>query len=305
MLGLLAAAATVRPRAVAAQASRTVRIGIEASDTFGEPMFGLDAGIFGRAGLTVTLTILPAAGAIAAAVAGGALDAGLTDAIVLANAFNRGVALTALAASGLFRSGDPTSGLCVLKTAPQRTAKSFEGQAIAVGTLVSLTSISLRMWLAHNGADVASVRFVEMPFGDMPAALGRRTVAGAYFAEPLLTQNAADITLIAIPYSAIADSFPISLVVAGRAWLAQNPDLGRRLAGAIYETARWANQNRDRTAPILAKYSQLELELIRRMRRTPFATSLEPAMLQPILDAAAAYKLIDRPTSAADLIARL
>jgi len=100
MLGLLAAAATVRPRAAGAQARRTVRIGIEASDTFGEPMFGLDAGIFGRAGLTVTLTILPAAGAIAAAVAGGALDAGLTDAIVLANAFNRGVALTALAASG-------------------------------------------------------------------------------------------------------------------------------------------------------------------------------------------------------------
>ena len=61
-----------------------------------------------------------------------------------------------------------------------RSAKELEGQTVAVGTLVSLTSVSLRMWLAQNGADPAKVQFIEMKFGEMPAALERGTVAAAY-----------------------------------------------------------------------------------------------------------------------------
>jgi NitT/TauT family transport system substrate-binding protein len=305
MLGLLGAAVAAAPARVIAQSGPVIRVGVEDAETYGEPLYGIDAGIFARAGLNVEATILPAAGTIAAALAGGALDVGLTDAIVLANAVNRGVPIVAIAASGLFRTTDPTSGLCVPKNSALRTAKSFEGGSIAVGTLVSLTSVSLKMWLARNGANPAGVRFVEMPFNDMPAALARGTVSGAYVTEPLLTRNAADLQLIATPYGAIAESFPISLIAAGRAWLAQNPEPARRFVAALYETARWANANREVTAPMLARHSKIELEVIRRMRRTLFATSLDAGMVQPVLDAAFANKLIDRQTNAADLIARV
>ena len=55
---------------------------------------------------------------------------------------------------------------------------------------------------------------------------------------------------------------------------------------------------------MLAKYTQLDLDIIKRMHRTQFATALEPAQVQAVLDAAASNKLIDRATNAADLIAR-
>lgn len=303
--GLLAGlgAAVAFPRRADAQAP-AIRVGVETAETYAEPLYGVDAGIFARAGLDVETTILPSAGATSAALAGGALDVGLIDAIVLANAVNHGLPLVAIASSGLFRTTDPTSGLCVLRGSSYQGAKSLEGAALAVGTLVSLTSVSLQMWLARNGANPADVQFIEMPFVDMPGALRRRTVAAAYVTEPLMTQNAADLQLVATPYGAIAQTFPISLVVTSRPWLAQNAATARRFVTALYETARWTNRHRDETAVILAKYSKLDPDLIRRMRRTLFATSLDGGMIQPVLDAAAAHKLIDRPTSAADLIAR-
>lgn len=301
-LGLLAAGAVALPLGAAAQTAPAVRAGVEFNETFAELQYGADAGFFARAGLNVVPAAFPTAGPIAAALAGGALDVGTIDLVLLANAVNRGVPIAAIAGSGLFRAQEPTSGLCVPLSSQLRTAKQFEGSTIAVGTLSSLTSISLRMWLAANGADPAKVQFVEMKFAEMAAALQRGTVASAYMVEPSIAQNAATVKLVATPYSAIAQTFPISVIVAPRAWLAANESLARRFVAAVYTTARWANGNRAQTALLLAKYAQEELPVIQRMHRTQFSTSLDVPSIQAVLDAASANKLIDRPTSAGDLI---
>lgn len=304
MLALLAAAQVEAPQRALAQSVPRLRVGIESgAETFAELQYGVDAGIFTHAGLEVVPSSFPTAGPIAAALAGGALDIGTVDLILLANAVNRGVPLVAIAGSGLFRVQDPTSGLCVPVSSPIRNAKGFEGLTIAVGTLVSLTSISLRMWLAQNGADQAKVQFVEMNFAEMAAALQRGAVAGIYLPEPMITQNAGAVKLIATPYSAIAPTFPISVVITTRDWLAQNRDVARRFVAAVYDTARWTNTHREQTAVMLAKHTQLDLDIIRRMHRTQFATTLDPIGIQAVLDAAATNKLIDRKTIAADLIA--
>ena len=305
-LALLTAGAAALPLRALGQTAPALRAGVESgAETFAELQYGAEAGIFARAGLNVVPSSFPTAGPIAAALAGGALDVGTIDVILLANAVNRGVPLVAIAGSGLFRSKEPTSGLCVPASSSLRTAKQFEGLTIAVGTLSSLTSVSLRMWLAQNGADPAKVQFVEMKFVEMPAALQRGTVASAYLVEPLITQNSSQLRLIATPYSAIADTFPISLIITTRAWLAQNAGTARRFVAAVYDTARWTNANRPQTAVMLSKYTQQDLDITRRMHRTEFATSLDAGPIQAVLDAASTNKLIDRPTNAADLIARV
>lgn len=304
MCALLAAGPLV-PRPSGAQTAPVVRLASETSETYGEFLYGLDGGFFNRAGLNVEMTLLPSAGAITTALAGGAVDVGLTDALVLANTFNRGLPLVAVAGSGLFRTSDPSSALCVAKNSPVVNARGFEGQTIALNTLVSLASMGIKMWLARNGANAAAVHFVEMPVSEMPAALERGTVVGAYVTEPQLSQARADLRIVAIPYSAIADRFLISLVVTTRDWIARNAETAKRVVTATYATARWANQNRDLTAPILAKYSKLEPDVIRHMQRSLFATTLEPRLVQPVLDTAFTYKAIDRPTAAANLMLRV
>ena len=305
-LRLLAAAPVALPSAAVAQTLPPILVGIESGgETFAESRYAADSGIFTKSGLNVQLAEFSSAGPGVAALVGGSLDIGIGDVIVLANAVNRGVPIVAIAAGALFSAREPTSGLCVLKSSLIKTAKNFEGQTIAVGTLVSLTSIALRMWLSQNGINPEQVQFIEMRFSEMASALDRGTVAGAYLVEPIITQTSDRIKLFAVPYGAIAASFPISVILTSRSWLATHGDAAGKFVGAIYDTARWANANRALTVGILANYAKVDPDVIRRMHRVTFATSLDPAAVQAVLNAAAANKLIDRPTNAADLIAHV
>ncbi len=186
-----------------------------------------------------------------------------------------------------------------------KKAPDFEGQTVAVVTLVSISSTGVKAWFAKGGADLTKIRFIEMPFPEMAAAISRGSVAGAFLAEPALSA-ATDLVVLADTYAAIGNSFLISNWFTTRDWLARNPEPAKRLVATIYESARWANAHHDLTAPILVKYAKLEPERVHAMRRCPYATaSLLAAQLQPVLDAAARYKTIEHPANAADLIARV
>lgn len=304
-LGVLAAgSAAGLARPVRAQGA-PIRFGAVVADTYAEGLFAVDAGFFSRAGLDVDVHVFPGSGAVAVAAAGNAVDIGLTDAVVLANAVNRGVPLTAIAGSGLYVPGTATALLCVARESPYKKATDFEGQAVAVVTLVSISSTAVKAWFAKGGADLAKIRFIEMPFPEMAAAIARGSVAGAFIAEPALSQ-ATDLVVLADAYAAIGNRFLISNWFTTHDWLARNPEVAKKLVATIYESARWANAHHDLTAPILVKYAKLDAEKVHVMRRCPYATSpIQASQLQPVLDAAARFKTIERPANAADLIAKL
>jgi NitT/TauT family transport system substrate-binding protein len=301
----LLGAAVAAPAAVSAQQTIPVKIGSVATDTYAEPFYGADMDFFKRAGFDAQVIPFASSGAAAAAAAGGALDIALTDIAVIANAVNRGVPFTAIAGSGLYGPGSITTALCALKSSPYRKAKDFEGQAIAVVTLVSVSSTAVKAWLTKNGADLSKVKFIEMPFPEMGTALVRGTVQGAFISEPSLSLVPPEVGTIADPYASIAKTFIVSVWFTTHDWLAKNPDGGKRLVQAIYDTARWSNRNRDKTAAILAKYSKLPIEAVQHMHRSEYATSLSPALLQPVLDAGYEYKAIQRQVDAATLMTRV
>jgi ABC-type nitrate/sulfonate/bicarbonate transport system substrate-binding protein len=105
------------------------------------------------------------------------------------------------------------------------------------------------------------------------------------------------------PYDAVAKKFVISDWFATRSWLSANPAAVTRLIEVIYQTARWANSHRDESAPILAKYTKIDLDVIRKMRRVSYATSFQPQLIQPVLDTALTYGGLPRQIEASELIA--
>ena len=300
MLGAVA----VAPRVASAQTAR-IRIGAPASDTFAIAFFAADGGFYQRAGLDVAVSVFPGSGPVTAAVAGGAIDVGLTDVVQLGNAFNRGVPISAIASGGLYTAEDSTTQLCVGKNSTIRTAKDFEGQTIGVITLAAISAVAVRAWLTQHGADPQTVKLVEMPFAEMAPAIARGTVAGAYLAEPVMSQVLPELRIVASPYDAIGPRFLISLWFSNRDWISNNRDTARRLVRAVYDASRWANAHRDLTLPILVKYAKLDADKTAGMRRARYATNLDPRLLQPVLDVAAAYHAIEKPVSAASVIAQL
>jgi NitT/TauT family transport system substrate-binding protein len=304
-LALLGGAPALHALPAVAQTAQTIRICGFNVDTYAEPYYAIEQGFLAKTGITLDVVYLPNAGGIAQAATAGVIDVGMCDPIQVANPHLAGVPLAFFGGSALYTSDAPTTLLVVDKNAAYRQAKDFEGQAIAVVALGSISSLSVREWLQQNGADQSKVRLIELPFAAMVAALGRGTIAAALLAEPFLSAGRNDVRPLAKTFDAIAKSFLISSFFAQRDWIAKNRDLARRFLAVMYDTARWANSHRNESAPILAKYSKLDLERIRTMTRVSYTTTFDASLLQPVLDIAYKYKQLDRPVPAKDIIASL
>lgn len=296
------ATAALAPLPVFAQ-SGTIRIGTTARDPFFEPFVALDQGFFRQAGINADVTAFANTGATAQAVAAGALDTGLADILQIATAMRHGFPFALYAGGGLYSSQSVSEVLCVAKDSRFRVAKDLENQVIALAVVRSMTEASVQDWLQKSGADPSKVTFYELPYPQMLSALQRGTVAAAFLVEPFLSAASDRVRVIGNCYDAIAPSFYVSGWFAPRSWIERNAQVIPRLIEVIYKTARWINEHEAESAAVLAKYGGLNVDTIRSMKRTMFATSLEINLLQPVLDVAVRHHLLDEPMSARTLVA--
>jgi ABC-type nitrate/sulfonate/bicarbonate transport system substrate-binding protein len=281
----------------------TIRVGQNAADTFGEGYYAADRGAFAAAGLDVVVSTFTNGAAQAEACAGGAIDVGLGEATELANGISRGLPFAVFASGSLYDSAAPTTQFCVAANSQFHTAKDIEGQTIAVPALTSLSSMAVRAWLVKGGADLSKTHFIELPLGAIIPAILRGTVAGGHVGEPYLSAGGNTVRRIASPYDSVAKKFVISDWFATRAWLIANQSIAKRLSDVIYDTARWANAHHDESAPILAKYTKIDIDVIRKMVRVGYATSFQPQLMQPVLDTAFSYGGLTRHVEASELSA--
>jgi NitT/TauT family transport system substrate-binding protein len=298
------AAAAAMPTAGWTQ-TPVIRIGQNANDAFGEGFYSAEQGYFGAAGLNVEITTFANGAAQAAACAGGTIDVGLGEATELANGIIRGLPFVVFAGGVMYDSAAQIQALVVAPESTIRTAKDFEGQTIAVPALVSISSMAVKQWLVKSGADLSKVKFVELSQPAMTPAVVRGTVAAAHIGEPFLSGAGSTVRKVAIPAETIAKSYLINEWFTTRDWLAANTATARKLAGVIYDTARWANGHQNDSAVILAKITKIEVEKIRGMARAKYATVLQPQLIQPVLDMAFAYGGLPRHVDAGEMIGRI
>ncbi len=304
-LGALAAfagAAALRAPARGADAA-AVRIGVGSADTFAEGFYATDMGFFTKAGLGIDMQLFTSGGAILVAAGGNALDIGLSNTGNLADAIAHGAPFTLIAGAGMYTAANPTVALTVAANSPLRKPADLVGKTIAVTALKDLTEIGTRAWLARNGVDPASVKFVQLSMGQMAAGLDRGTFDAALIAEPNLSAALGKtVRVFAKPYDAIGPQFLIANWFSTTDYVKRNPDVIRRFVGAVYDTARWANANHAASGKILAKWAQMDPVTVGAMGRCAYATSLDPKFLDPVLAALYQYGAIDRKLTAADLV---
>jgi NitT/TauT family transport system substrate-binding protein len=301
-LALGAASLAAAPGRLRAQSEPLLRVGIIASDPFGEAIYARAGGFFKRAAVNVELISLANSGAIVAALTGGAINIGLANPIVIASAREHGLTHHAFAPSALFDAAAPTTLLMVANDSPIRSPKDLIGKTIGSIELAGITQASLRAWLTKNGVDPATVRFTEIPFSAMAAALGQSRIDAGFIAEPSLASARATTREIGDPYAAIANVWCLNMWFSSKEWLTQNAGLAHRFADAIYKGAAWANAHHAETGEALKEYTPLTDDTIAKMTRIRFATTYSSAYLQPVLDTGFKYGILKSPISANDLM---
>lgn len=216
--------------------------------------------------------------------------------------FQKGLPLRIIAPASVFDGTVPQVAVVVSKTSPLQTAKDLEGKTIATNPIRGISSFAMNLWMRKHGADPSTIKWIEMPRGDMAAAITQGHIDAATMTEPFLSINRSLTRIIAVPYSAVAPRFVTVVFIATEQWIKSSPDLVHRFASTIDRTAAWANANETRSGTILATYSKMSPALINQMSRVKYATGLRPAELQPCIDLASEGKLIDAPFPAAELL---
>jgi NitT/TauT family transport system substrate-binding protein len=288
-----------------AQSAPHIRMSAVATETFAAPLYARECGAFTRAGLNVELQMFASGATANVAMAGGALDVSGNDPLQLTNAIAHGLPFQYFAGALLHVGDEPTTTLCVAKNGPIKTAKDLEGQAIAVPTVLNLASLCVREWMNRNGADSTKAHFVELPGPAMTPAILRGTIGAAMLSEPFATTYGKDLTMLANAYNVIGNRFQLNAYYARRDWLTENPDLARRLAAALYDGAKWSNSHHADSLDILVKYSKVDPDKLSGIKRATYATSLDFALIRPVLDIGVKYKVIEKALPASDMIAKL
>ncbi len=172
-LSLLSSAvvlASPSARAFAQSALTTVRVGATPIDSLAPVAYAMRTGMFEKAGLQIELSMMGSGNAITAAVAGGALDIGLSSLVAIIQGHLRGIPLTIIAPGGLWVDSD-TAGLLVPKSSTLRKASDFNGKTISTNALASLDTVSMQAWVDQNGGDSKTLKFFELPAAAVEAAL--------------------------------------------------------------------------------------------------------------------------------------
>lgn len=288
------------------QTAAPVRIGAFAAEVCAELFYAQDLGTFTKAGITADIQLLNNGGAIAAGVAGGALDIGLSDLVSVISAHARGLPFVYVAAGLLWSVAAPTLLPVVLPNAPIHEAKDFNGKTVTVNGLNNIAQIPFMAWLDRNGGDAKSVKFVELPLPAMLGALQRGSVDAMVCPEPFIAGALkAGNRVVPVTENTVAPAYLLSGYVATSDWVRKNTALARTFAEVIRTTGDWANKNPGLAAPILAKATNIPQAVIETMHRGTFQDRLDVTQIQPIIDAVAHYGLIAKPFPASELIAKL
>jgi NitT/TauT family transport system substrate-binding protein len=302
-IALLAAVLTlgVATASRAADAPAVINLINLPADNSAEVYYAQDLGYFKDAGLDVRITAMTNSGAIIAALAGGGGDIGNAVVGSVADARGKGIPILYIAPAGLYDAASPTAALVTTKDSPIKKAADLTGKVVAVSGLNDLTYYATRAWIDKHGGNSAAVKFIELPFPAMAAAVAQRRIDAAYVIEPFLTASAGALHILARAAESVAPRYQATGWIASESWLQSHADVALRFGSVMRRTAIWANAHHKESAAILLKYLKLDPTIVDRMNRVLYALTLEPRLVQPPINTAAKYTG-QTPVSADSLI---
>jgi NitT/TauT family transport system substrate-binding protein len=304
--GALAAPALAGyPAALRAQPRTVVKVGFIPVDVSGNVFYAADLGLFAKTGLDVQLQPMGSGPALAQAVAGGAIDIGISNVATIAAARLRGLPFKFIAPAAVVVAGPKqTDIVMVRKDSPIKNGADMNGKTIAINGLRDLQEIEAKGYVDRFGGDSKTIKFVEVPFPAMGGALEQNRVDIIFPTEPFSTADQGVGKQIGIAFDGVAPRFMLLGWFANENWLNSHAEVAAKWVAAVREASLWANSHRPESAKMLAKHTRVTEDVADKMVRATYGLDLDPSQLVPVLDLALRYGLIDRSVPVSQLIWR-
>jgi len=242
---------------------------------------GIEKGFFSARQLQVTPKPSQGGSVIVAAVVSGDQRIGFSNNTSLLIAAAKGLPLRIVAAGNQAAEGD-YAAIFARDDSPIAKPADLAGKSIAVNNLNNVGSLSINAALQASGADITRVKFVEIPFPDMPAALAQRRVDAVWAVEPFASavKAAGGAKVVLRPYPLVAPHFPVASYFTSESFAASDPAVVERFRQAMNESLTYAQSHPEEIRRILPSYIKLTPEVAARVVLPEWSTDVGAPLLQ-------------------------
>ncbi|MBI2153933.1 MAG: ABC transporter substrate-binding protein [Candidatus Rokubacteria bacterium] len=274
------------------------------------PFFlALERAFFKEAGLDINVAAMVGGAAVAPALASGALNIGWSNVVSIYQGHLQGFDYRFIANGAINKRGtNDVFGFQVAVDSPIRSAKDLEGKTLASNTLRNIIHVAGMHWIDSNGGDSSKVKWIELPFPQMEPALVNKQIDAFVAVEPFVTVPSKvnkKTKVLGYPLGGIAPRLLIAAYFASEAWIQKNGDTVKAFVAALNRGIDAHNASPEEAKATIAKHTGLKPELLKEMVLPAFERKILESDLQPMLDVAFQYKLIEKKFAPRQVISPL
>ncbi|GAA5148461.1 hypothetical protein GCM10025768_10180 [Microbacterium pseudoresistens] len=228
-------------------------------------LYGMQEGVFAEHGLELELVPQTDVAAIISGVASGQYDFGFATVVHVINANLNGIPIRAVATpEGQQKDHEEPEEGNALVAAPGSgitSAGQIEGKALGVVGLASLNTYSALDMIANDGGDPDSVELVQLPFGQMTAALASGDLAAAVIQAPFTSEAlGVGAEIIGKPNVETFPNMAVGLITTSQQYIDANEDIVKAFSDANIESQDLARENMDEARKTLIDHLGLTEE---------------------------------------------
>ena len=281
----------------------TIKLIAIPSDALTPIYYGIKMGAFKKAGIDVQITVATSGTAAMTAVIGGSYDIANTSILPVMAAHLRDFPISIVAPQAVYTADNPFALLQQASDTNYKTGADLNNKVVAVSALNDISQLTISAWTDKNGGDASTLKFVEMPAVATGAALEQHRVAAGMLLEPGLDESLASgqTKTLGDAYGAIGKRLMFAAYVGRPDWAKQHADLLKRFVATAGAAAVYTNAHPAETAQMMSDITKVPLPIMQRMRRVVCATTMDPSLVQPLIDAAYHFRQISKQFPAEEI----
>ncbi|WP_416982144.1 ABC transporter substrate-binding protein [Streptomyces sp. T028] len=262
-----------------------VKVGIVPIGDVAPLYLGQKKGFFGDRGIELKMESAQGGAAIIPGVVSGQFQFGFSNTTSLMIAQTKGVPVTSVA-NGSATTGDTetdVSGVAVKKDSPIKSAKDLAGRTVAVNTLQNIGDTTVREAVRLDGGDPTEVKFVELAFDQMPAALDSGQVDAAWMGEPALTiAKGQGARVVTSPFAVTDPKLTLTTYFTSTQEAQKDPELVKNFAAAVTESLEYATAHPDEARQVLTEYTKIDGTVLKSLTLPLWPTAYDMASLEKL-----------------------
>jgi NitT/TauT family transport system substrate-binding protein len=285
--------------------TQTLKVGVIPIADVAPLYLGIDKGFFKEEQLKIEPQLAEGGAAITPAVVSGDFQIGFSNTISLLIAASKDLPVEIISQGvlGGKTEEEAWADLLVLKDGPIQDGKDLEGKTIAVNTLENICEVTIKASLEQDGVDVDKLKFAEVPFPDMNAALEQKRVDGACVVEPFVSQGTAGKAKGIDPfYVRTAPDLTVATYFTTKQYAEENADTVDRFVRAINKSLEYAQAHPDEVRQTLLDYTEIPPEAVEAIKLPIWRTDLNEPTIEKLSELSKKYGLIEEEPDLNELI---